>query len=477
MTFKKTAFLFCLPVLVSFILHLRIFNQDVMGVHSWRQAQTQTVIYNFNYSDNSIFHPQRLDLTEGSTALLYEFPLYQWIIAQVNLATYYSILNTRVVTFIFFVLGLMGFFMLLRKFVSKEIALITNALFCFSPLMYYYCVNPLPDTLALALSIWALYYFFEFVSENKLLHFLLFGLFLSLATLVKLPYILFASCFLYYIFERLKNKDYKKISGLVIVLLFCLAPAFLWYYYAIPTWSYNPVVKGIFINKSSIGQLLYYFQGNLISFVPELLTNYASCLFLVVGIYLFFKQRKSWGSVHNYFFTILIFFGAYFLYELNMIKDTHDYYLMPFIPLIFLLVARGLIYFLDRKKKMIVVILLTAAPIMAFVRINHLWDSDSPGFTSDYLNKSEQLQKIIPKNDTCIIDHDDSRFIALYFLKRKGYSLAKDEIKPGILKHYYLKGGKYLVTDNLSLQINDYPEFTFQELFSNNLKVFKIALK
>ena len=129
---KKIVFFFLLPILVSFVLHFRVLNLDLIGYHVWRQTQTQTVIYNFNFSDNNIFHPQKLDLTSGSKTLLYEFPLYQWLIAQVNNGIGYSVLNTRLITFLFFVFSLLGFYKLILKFVSKEIALVSNTLMYFS---------------------------------------------------------------------------------------------------------------------------------------------------------------------------------------------------------------------------------------------------------------------------------------------------------------------------------------------------------
>jgi hypothetical protein len=137
MSNKRAAFFFILPVLLSFLLHFHVLKLDVVGYHAWRQAQTQTVIYNFTFSDNSIFHPQKFDLRSGSTALLYEFPLYQWMIAQVNHIIGYSVVNTRTISFVFFIFLLLAFYRLLLNFVKKEVALITNWLLCFSPLLYY----------------------------------------------------------------------------------------------------------------------------------------------------------------------------------------------------------------------------------------------------------------------------------------------------------------------------------------------------
>ncbi|HOZ86699.1 MAG TPA: glycosyltransferase family 39 protein [Bacteroidia bacterium] len=477
MTNKKIVFFFLLPVLISFILHFRVFSFDVIGYHAWRQSQTQTVIYNFTFSDTNILHPQKFDLSTGSSDLLYEFPLYQWCIAQVNNVLGYSVMHTRVITFIIFIFLLLGFYRLLIKFVSIEVALVSNALLCFSPLLYYYCVNPLPDILALTCAVWALNFFMAFVSSAKSFHFLLFGLFLMASALVKLPFIIFGSPFLLYIYRAYKDGYIQKVFSKTLLLLFLMVPVALWYTMAIPTWRDKGVVVGLSHNNKTLLHLLDCFQFNLISSVPELLTNYASCIFLVVGMVLFFKNKQL-KKKHGYFVVLFIAASAYFLFELNMIEKAHDYYLMPFIPLIFLVVALGVKHlYTSGKYRRLVFFVACVVPLTAWLRIDQRWNPDSPGFVTDYLTEQSALQSLIPRDEKCIIDADDSHFIALYYLKRQGYSLFDKEINPLVLKDRYSKGARFLVTENLSLNLNDYPEFDFETLYSKKLKIYKLSLK
>lgn len=477
MTNKKIVFFFLLPILVSFVLHFSILNLDLIGYHVWRQTQTQTVIYNFTFSDNNIFHPQKFDLTSGTTSLLYEFPLYQWIVAQVNNVLGYSVLHTRVITFLIFVFLLLGFYKLVLKFVSKEMALITNVLICFSPLLYYYCINPLPDILALCFAIWSLNYFFEFLKAKKTLHFLMFSFFLMLAALVKLPFILFGGVFVLYAYSEFKNKNSKEALSKGLILVLAMIPVFAWYIKAIPTWKGNGITSGLATNNKTFIYLLDCFQFNLISSVPELITNYASCLFLVAGIYLFFKNFKVSISKYKYYFLLFVLFSIYFLFELNMIEKTHDYYLMPFVPLIFLVVAFGANYFWQKNYKKLVLFIACIVPLTAWLRIHERWNTENPGFVKDYLTNQTQIQNLIPPSEKCIVDYDESQFISLYYLKRNGYSLFEKEINPSVLRERYNKGAKYFITENLSINLNDYPEFNFEELYNKKLKIFKLSLK
>ena len=72
--------LFLIPV-ISLLMHLHIFNRELMGYHIWRQAQTQTVINNFYREDMNILHPRGNDGAGGDRLLRMEFPVMQWIFA------------------------------------------------------------------------------------------------------------------------------------------------------------------------------------------------------------------------------------------------------------------------------------------------------------------------------------------------------------------------------------------------------------
>ncbi|MEO6303486.1 MAG: glycosyltransferase family 39 protein [Bacteroidia bacterium] len=477
MSNKKIIFFFLLPVLLSFILHFRVLNLDLIGYHSWRQTQTQTVIYNFTFSDNSILHPQKFDITDGTTSLLYEFPLYQWIIAQVNNCIGYSVLHTRLVTFLMFVFLLFGFYKLNTKLVLKEVALISNALLCFSPLLYYYCINPLPDILALCFSVWALNFFFAFIYSSNLKHYVLFSFFIMLAALVKLPYILFGGVFILYAYRSLKEKKYKEVLSKGFFLLLLLIPVIIWYVKAIPTWKNNDITSGMLSSNKTLIYLLDCFQFNVISTVPELITNYASCIFLVTGMYFIFKRIKYLKGEQYYFIVIFALISIYFLFELNMIEKTHDYYLMPFVPLIFLVVTYGVNYFWQKNSKRTVFIFMCLVPITAWLRIDTRWDINKPGFVPDYLTEQAHLQSLIPENEKCIIDYDDSHFISLYYLKRNGFSLFENELNPEILKDRYKKGANYFITENLAINLNEFDQFNFEEIYNKNLKIYKLSLK
>ena len=473
---SKKITLFLLPVFVSFILHFHVFKLELIGYHVWRQTQTQTVIFNFSKGQTSILHPQKFDVRNGTNELLYEFPLYQWSVAQLNKLMGYSVAHSRLFSFFTFCLFLLGFYKLLRLHTSHGFALATNATLCFSPLLYYYCVNHLPDILALALGTWSLYFLVRYLKQNNFIDILFSALLLSLATLVKLPYIIMAAPIIPFAFNLVKQKNFKLLVKLALTFLIALVPALLWYIKAIPTWKGNGITNGMLNNQKDWITILDYMQFHLISSLPELLTNYAACAFLFAGTYYCIKHFKRSATVKTYF-PLFILTVIYFLFEVNMIEKTHDYYLMPFIPLVFLVVAKGIQVLYESKFKIIVFIGLALVPLTAWLRIDHRWNTNEPGFNTDYLNYGNYVQSKISDKDLCIIDFDESRFISLYYLKRNGFSLSENELNEALLTELYNKGAKYLITENLSLNLNSFSTFNFQQIFKNNLCVYLISKK
>ena len=72
--------LVCIPLL-SFALHFHIFSMDLLGIHVWRQTETQTVINNFYKADMNILNPRVNDHPDMSQLHRMEFPLMQWLFA------------------------------------------------------------------------------------------------------------------------------------------------------------------------------------------------------------------------------------------------------------------------------------------------------------------------------------------------------------------------------------------------------------
>jgi hypothetical protein len=241
----------------------------------------------------------------------------------------------------------------------------------------------------------------------------------------------------------------------LIFLSFLLAPV-LWYLKVIGTWQGNGVIKGILsTNTNDIANLIDILQGNLLSTLPELLINYGALIFFLTGFWLLVFHKKHKSKL----FPVLFFWGIsvllYFLFEMNMIGTVHDYYMYPFLPLIFIIVAYGAEKLLVSPPKVLRFIALTALlvlPFTAYLRADHRWNSIDPGFNSNLLIYKNDLRKAVPNNELCVVGNDESCHIWFYYINKKGWSFDIDTLKSESLKMMINKGACYLYTDSKKVE-------------------------
>ena len=102
MDFKWSSILLFITLsLISFLMHCHVFNLEIIGNHSIRQAQTQLNILNFHRYDDNILNPRTnvLDNNLEPSIRRYEFPIMQWSIAEVYAVTGESLTITRWIMF------------------------------------------------------------------------------------------------------------------------------------------------------------------------------------------------------------------------------------------------------------------------------------------------------------------------------------------------------------------------------------------
>ena len=223
-----------------------------------------------------------------------------------------------------------------------------------------------------------------------------------------------------YLSKFYDKNSVKKINLIYFIIPFVIMlPVLSWYAYVMPSWEGNGVVKGILGNDKTLLQLLDILRFNLISTLPELLVNYATVPVFVIGFYYLFKQLNFKSTIHRSFIYIGVCLIIYFLYEMHLID----------------------------KVKYVVVLSFLISPITAYLRCNSRWNTETPGFTKEFLSCKKQLQEIIPKEAKVIVFGDDSRSIVLYHLQRKGWSVGQYGIKDKDFEDGMKRGATFVITD------------------------------
>jgi 4-amino-4-deoxy-L-arabinose transferase-like glycosyltransferase len=424
-----------------------------MGIHVWRQAQTQTTINNFYEEDMNILNPRRNDRGNSDGIFRMEFPLMQWLVA----GTYKIFGNHLIISRIFmFIIGLgsvLGMYCMLQAlFKNNTLALMGAWAFNFSPSFYYYTINPLPDNFALCCSIWGIAVFFHWTGNNKNHLLLLSGLLLSIGALCKLPFILyFLVPLAFFILVSAKNKFNKNLIINILSIVIFTIPPIVWYILVIPYWRGNGIVSGIMDNQVPSIVVLDYLQHNLVSTLPELFLNYGSVLFFISGFYFLFKRK----AFRNPLFPVLVVWSlgilCYFLFEINMIAKIHDYYLFPFYPLLFMLVSYGAYNFLRIENKIfkfLTLLIMLILPFTAHLRMQTRWNPDSPGFNKDLLIYKQELRNAVPQNALCVAGSDVSHFVFFYYIDKKGWGFDSGKLDGSDLKKMIDEGAEFLYSDS-----------------------------
>jgi 4-amino-4-deoxy-L-arabinose transferase-like glycosyltransferase len=445
----KPKYVFLAILVLEIVLHWNIWTRDIMGIHAWRQTQTMTVVENFAFEDMNILDPRINSRGDGDGIFRMEFPLMQWGFAWFYKWFGVHLSIARILSFFISMLGVIGFYRLLRWYqLPKNISALGAWCFAWSPLMFYYSVNPLPDNLALCFAIWSLGFLKRHQQSQSSRSLAAFSILLALASAVKLPFILFGAGYIPVFIQNLKKPDWQKLLIQPLIVLANLVPAAAWYLWVIPQWKNTALIGGVSAESSfNYQEAMENIWGVFHSQLPELFINYGSVLFFLVGIGVFFQtaQRlKKYASE----LMILIAVVAFYLYEVNMIGTQHDYYLFPFIPLIFLIVTSGIKAVLNNNRKwlnylgFVAVIIL---PITSYLRAEGRWEP--MGNEKPLLLHKKELRNLTPDSTLVIVGNDPSTHIYLYHLGKKGWTFEQNWLTAEQLESYINNGAKYLYSN------------------------------
>jgi hypothetical protein len=376
-----------------------------------------------------------------------------------------------------------GIFVLFKEiFKEEKIALIGAFLFNFSPVFYYYTMNPLPDVFALSTGLLSLGYFYKFYNHRKIIHIIIAAIFISLSILAKLPYILFGVIpFVAFIQELLKRKEMDKsfVSNVLNAYGLALVPPILWYGWVISDWGTTTIVGGIINTPLTLEKFIDILGFHLTEMWPKVLIGFVSLLFFFFGVFHAIKMRRT--RVYWHFVALTAILLAYFMFEFTLIDKVHDYYMMPFLPVFFTLVTYGFkkMYFGNFNLKPILYFLLFLAPVNAYLVINNYWTIKRSYFDETLLSDRDKLRKLVPSTEKCIMLNDISTYVFSYLIDKQGFVFDKDNLPKewveDMTKNY---GVKYMYSTSRkvdeSTEFKAYVDSIIYE--KGNVKVIKLKL-
>jgi hypothetical protein len=472
-------------ILLSLVLHKEYLSLDIQGVHSWRQSQTMWNVRNFVRHDANILNPRISHFNINKNNIYrYEFPLMQWSIAMIQKVGGEKIEIARLLIFLIGTFSVFGIYFLTNSiFKDKRTALFTAFLFQFTPVFFYYTINPIPDNLALAGAIWYLYFILLFEKSNKTKHLVLASFFLLMAMLAKLPYLMFAvvSLLLFFNKLRIQKSGIKDVSVFVATQVLIIIPGILWYLWVMSDWKGNPVLSGVFESGLSLGEYREIIMYHVKTMFPKILLSPPVWLLFVIGLYGLIKEKVE----RKWMLSLVFVSFTYLLLQLNTINTVHDYYMMPFLPWLFLVIAFGINELLKIKSKyklglLLIVIICAFSPIYTFKHTSSNWSLERTYFNKDVFIHSDALKSIIPNEAKCIILNDVSGHIFSYQIDKMGYVFSDDYLPvhwiEDMVKNYDIN---YMYSDSEKINSDpDVADFIDEMIFeAGSVKVFRLKMK
>lgn len=403
---------------VVFLLRLTFTTQPpVEFEHTWRQATGLMYARNFVETDANIFHPRIDDNAGGSGILVLEVPVMYYGMYLLAVPFGYQHWYGRLINLVVSTIGLYIFFLLVRRFFPERVAFYATLILTTS-LWLIFSRKTLQDTFAVSLVWMGLYYGFRYFDRGFQGAFIGYIVFTTLGMLAKIPSGIYLIFPILYLFCHPVPRN--RIVGWCVGTLVPLVLTILWYFiyapYASEKYGYwhnlgesmRDGLRSIYLNWDHVVENFFFQSFH--SFV--LIIAFLSGWVLMI-------RRKEWkhllvlGCFTLLFVLFMIRSGTYFV--------QHNYYMIPYIPVMAIVVARA-ITALPVKKWGSVLLIIGMTEGVVWVARDF---TNSP--REEYKLKLTHLVNQYTNPEDRIVMVNNGNPIGFYFAHRKGWLLSDTE--------------------------------------------------
>lgn len=420
---------FLLLILVGgFLARLYKIDSPVADWHSWRQADTASVTRIYQERGVDLFRPRYHDLSHLQSGIanpegwrFVEFPIYNlvhsWLVdtfPQYSLEMWGRLFSSFCSLFSILLLYLLG-----KRYLGITGGLLAAFFFAFLPYNIYFSRVILPEPLAVAFALLALYLFSLWSDTNSKRCLLLSACALSLGLLVK-PYVIFYAVPMAWLAIKKFNCDLKLLIrnlDLWMFALIALVPVGLWRVWmaqfpeGIPyyKWAFN--FMGIRFRPAFWRWIFGERLGDLILGVWGLFP-------LLAGLLSKNFKSKNW-FVHSFALGMFLYVAIVAAGNVR-----HDYYQTLIVPAVALLLARGILYLWDTGDllqpltRIVTVFSVVLALYLSFNDVKDFYQVNHP----EIIRAGEALDKIAPKDALVVAPYNGDTAL-LYQTKRSGWPI------------------------------------------------------
>ncbi len=267
-----------------------------------------------------------------------EPPVLETIVSQTYRFTGENLWVARVYSALFWVLGGLALFLFIREMTSTGPAVIGTLFYLFLPFGVVASRAFQPDPLMVMLIIFSIWALFRWQNTSSWKWAILFGLFAGAALFVKNLSAFFVGCAFVAVILGVRGLKRSLRDPQVWVMgLLAIVPVLAYMLYGMLRLNMGSQFALRFFPKMWIDPAFYFRWA----FTVNVDVSLAATLFGAVGVFL--AERRERPLLLGLWIGYLLF-GMTFSYKIY----THDYYQLPFIPVVALSLAPGLRLILDR---------------------------------------------------------------------------------------------------------------------------------
>ncbi len=423
-------------------------NEEVDNPHAWRQYDTKQYIEGYYYDDAPFLEPTVCWMGQHKTLVL-EFPLPEYLVAQLFKVFGPSLIVARIFFLVFFVLAILYFYKTLRLIFDNYVPELAAFFAGIVPLSLFYSRAIHIDFFVISLAMATLYFTMKSIrneSWKSLLIALLTG---SLALLIKAPYIFYLAIpIMYFAYAEGKLKWFLIRSP--IFLLSGIALLF-WIQYSkstnaqIPDWDYIP-------NFNKFTDMSYWYFGTLhqrsvganwtliLERIYSEILNFSGLILLVIGILL---SKKS----PNYKWAIALLLGTIvylsIFFNLNVM---HNYYQLPFVLCCSLFMAMGVQWLIDRfaANQLYKYMLLFTLPVLVSIQSVQYAETNYYTLHEESRKVAKAIHNFSTRDDAIIVCYGGLTPQCPLILQeagRYGWSIPIHDFSPELAVKLYQEGG------------------------------------
>ncbi len=297
----------------------------------------------------------------------------------------------------------------------------------------------MPDTFSVSLCLIGVFLMIKFFENNKWYTIFFASLLILMGGLSKIPALLVVIPLGLVLFDK---NIINKIKVLFLAsMILIMIPIIWWYFYWVPylvtQFEYWHYYMGTTLSRGWI-ELGQNINGCAEKFYFDAL-KYSGFSFFVLGLFYLFKGKSRENRLLRWIFIVesLIFF--LFMLKAGRNFWVHSYYIIPFVPIMALIVSYGLSKISSSKWRLTIMTLIIIEGIA-----NQQHDFRINSTEQCRLQYESWADSFSNKSDLFIIDGGDNPK-DLYFTHRKGWSITPNDTKDNhLIDSLSRRGARYL---------------------------------